>query len=272
MMGKLVDADRAPCVSIVMTTFNRAELLAGTIESILCQNYADFELIIVDNMSADDTQRYVISLADRRIRYFRNPNHGVIAVNRNFGIQQAKGRYIAFSDDDDLWLSDKLRRQVALLDQQPEVALCYTNAESFCDNRIIKKRMVTRTVNRNHFFHLLRGNYIPNSSVVMRSTVFQELGMLTIDATLREDYEMWMRVARRYPLAGIDESLIRYRVHLNNVAGNRAAETLRAIRSVRSVVKKLQLTWLPIQFHLTFQYAKYCIYQVIESSTYSRRK
>jgi glycosyltransferase involved in cell wall biosynthesis len=251
-----------PCVSVIVTTYKRAKLLAETLDSILAQTFTDLELIVVDNLSEDGTREYVSGLADPRVRYFRNANHGVIAVNRNYGIRQAKGRYIAFCDDDDLWRADKLEQQVKLLEQHAEVALCYTQAESFLGDRILATRMNRRQVHANHFFQLLRGNFFPNSSVLIRREVFEELGVLTEDASLREDYEMWLRIAKRYRLMGIEASLIRYRVHPSNVAGNRAAETLRAIRTVRSVVNKLDIPSYLVWPNIGFQYLKYLFYRV----------
>jgi glycosyltransferase involved in cell wall biosynthesis len=253
---------KPPCVSVIVTTYKRAKLLAETLDSIMAQTYTDFELIVVDNLSEDGTGEYVSSITDPRVRYFRNANHGVIAVNRNYGIRQAKGRYIAFCDDDDLWLSDKLEQQVKLLEQHVEVALCYTQAESFLGDQILATRMNRRQVRTNHFFQLLRGNFFPNSSVLIRREVFEELGMLTEDASLREDYEMWLRVARRHRLMGIEASLIRYRVHPSNVAGNRAAETLRAIRTVKSVVNKLDIPQYLVWPNIGFQFLKYLFYRM----------
>lgn len=254
---------RVPRVSVIVTTFNRARLLSETVDSIRGQTYADFELIIVDNMSEDGTREYITDLADSRIRYFRHPNHGIIAHNRNFGIQQARGEYIAFCDDDDLWLSDKLGRQVILMEQHPDVALCYTHAESFIDDSVVSARMNRRSVYRNHFYQLLRGNFFPNSSVLIRSKVFQELGLLTEDPLLREDYEMWLRIARRYRLMGIEDSLIRYRIHPSNAAGNRAAETLRAIRTVRSVINILDVPLYMAWPNIAFQFLKYIYYRTV---------
>lgn len=254
---------KTPCVSVIVTTYKRAKLLAQTLNSILTQTYTDFELIVVDNLSEDGTSEYVSSIADPRVRYFRNANHGVIAVNRNYGIRQARGKYIAFCDDDDLWLADKLEQQVKLLEQHADAALCYTQAESFLGDKILAARMNLRQVCANHFSQLLRGNFFPNSSVLIRREVFQELGMLTEDASLREDYEMWLRIAKRHRLMGIEASLIRYRVHPSNVAGNRAAETLRAIRTVRSIVNKLDVPLYLSWPNIGFQFLKYFYYRVI---------
>jgi glycosyltransferase involved in cell wall biosynthesis len=252
-----------PCVSVIVTTFNRSKLLLETLESILSQTFNGFELIVVDNMSVDDTEELVMGIQDSRIRYFKNPNNGIIAVNRNYGIEQAKGRYVAFCDDDDLWFPDKLYQQVSFLEQNIHVMLCYTHAESFDNQKIIARRMNRRNVRRNHFLELLRGNYIPNSSVMIRRNVFQVLGLLTENSLLREDYEMWLRVAKHYNIFGIEASLIRYRIHSNNIAGNRANETLRAIRTVKSVSTMLGIPRSLVWPNIGFQYLKYIIYRLV---------
>lgn len=248
-----------PIVSVVVTTNNRVNLLAETLRSILSQSFESFELIIVDNMSEDGTREYIDSIMDARIHYFRNINYGIIAVNRNFGIRHAKGRYIAFCDDDDLWLPNKLTEQVNLMERHLDVALCYSNAESFFGTQILDLQR-GRKVYRNHFFELLRGNYIPNSSVMVRRSVFQELGQLNENPLLREDYEMWLRVANRYELMGVEASLIRYRIHSSNAAANSAAETMRAIRTVKSASNLLGTPFYLLWPNIAFQYLKYFIY------------
>lgn len=251
---------KSPCVSVIVTTYKRAKLLAETLNSILAQTFIDFELIVVDNMSEDGTQEYVTGTHDSRIRYFRNPNKGVIATNRNFGIRHSQGKYIAFCDDDDLWLPEKLGLQVNLMEQHADVAMCYTQAESFIGNKVLAERMNRRSVSHHHFLQLLRGNYFPNSSVLIRRSIFQEVGMLNEDPLLREDYEMWLRIARNHRLMGIETSLIRYRVHPSNAAGNRTAETLRAIRTVKSVANLLNVPCYLVCPNIGFQYMKYLVY------------
>jgi len=261
-MNNVADIQTAsrPVVSVIVTTFNRVHYLAETINSILAQTYKDFELIIVDNMSEDKTEEYVNNLADSRISYYRNPNYGVIAVNRNFGIEKAKGEYIALCDDDDLWLPEKLYCQIKLMDNHPKVRMCYSNAESFSGDTTVKARMVRRIVKRNFFYQLLRGNYIINSSVLIDAKVFKELGLLTVNLELREDYHMWLRITKNYEIKGIDESLVRYRVHIANVAGNRATETLKSIRTLKSVVQELGVPWLLVTPNIGLQYLKYIFY------------
>ena len=101
-----------PLVSILVITYNRKVFLHETIESILNQTYKNFELIIVDNFSNYDFLSHLNSFKDDRIKPFQNKNNGVIAVNRNFGLTKAQGEYIAICDDDDLWIPQKLEKQV----------------------------------------------------------------------------------------------------------------------------------------------------------------
>jgi len=109
-MSNFVDTQAfpSPAVSIIVTTFNRVHCLAETIDS----NLSRFELIIVGDMPEEKTEGYVHKLSDSRISYYRNSNNGVISVNRNFGIEKTKGKYIALCDDD-LWLPEKLDRQMS---------------------------------------------------------------------------------------------------------------------------------------------------------------
>ena len=110
-------------VSVVMPTYNHAEFLSEAIESVLNQSYSQLELIVIDNFSEDDTKNIVKSFQDARIQYFKFANEGVIAASRNYGIKQAKGKYLAFIDSDDVWLKEKLSEQVDALEGDEEIGL-----------------------------------------------------------------------------------------------------------------------------------------------------
>jgi len=251
-----------PFVSIIVTTYNRTKFLAETLDSILSQTFTNFEVIVVDNMSTDGTKECFDSPVDRRIKYFRNANKGVIAVNRNFGIRKARGEYIAFCDDDDIWLPEKLDRQVRLLEQHPNVALCYTHASSFSGDTVLAARVSRRNPHNTNYSQLLRGGFFPHSSVLIRSSVFQEIGLLTENPLLREDYELWLRVSKLCRLIAINESLIRYRVHPSNVSNNLETETLRSIRTLYSVSKWQDVFKYPLVACICFQYIKYVYYLI----------
>jgi glycosyltransferase involved in cell wall biosynthesis len=220
----------------------------------------DFELIIIDNMSDDGTEKYIAQLRDCRIRYYRNSNNGIIARNRNYGIRKAKGMYIAFCDDDDLWMRKKLSFQVKFIKKNSDSAMCFARADYYVDNKKIEfffKRIIKKNIK---FYDLLRGNLIPNSSVLVKKSVFYEIGMLNESKEIREDYEMWLRVARRYCISGIDIPLIKYRIHSSNSAEKKTEETMKAIKTLATLVKPLEIPhhlYLP---NVAIHYFKFFIY------------
>lgn len=249
-----------PLVSVIIPTYNRAELLRETVGAVLCQSLQNFEIIIVDNMSHDETEDYIKSLADPRVRYFRNPNNGVIAVNRNLGIKHARGKYVAFCDDDDLWLPEKLQRQIEVMDNDAGIGLCYTSGCSFRDGKIIHERIVRRKVFSEHFRHLLWENCIPSSSVIVRKKVFEKTGLMDDrpDLVAVEDYEMWLRIAYVSKLAYVDESLIKYRLH-NNFSSRLAKIALKNVLALKGLRYKLGINRFLILRSILYQYVK-CIY------------
>src|SRR5438128_2256003 len=105
-----------PKVSVIIPTYNRAGFLRAAVQSVLDQTFTDFDVVIVDDASQDETQSVVERLQDKRIRCIRHPTNRRIAATRNTGIVNSTGEYIAFLDDDDQWLPEKLAKQVAMLD------------------------------------------------------------------------------------------------------------------------------------------------------------
>lgn len=229
-----------PLVTVIVTTYNRAKLLLETISSILNQSFADFELIVVDNMSEDATEGYVTGLDDRRIRFFKNPNNGIIAVNRNFGIKRARGKYIAFCDDDDLWFPDKLKTQVEFMDASPDVGLTFSNAETFGDGsagRAVYAKGESESVK--DFNSLLRGNKIAAFTVMVARKCLDDVGLFDESPEFKsiEDYDLWLRVARKYALACMPQMLGRYRVHSARTSGDDVFEKKKLLRLVEKFKK-----------------------------------
>src|SRR2546429_9117536 len=118
-----------PKVSVIIPTYNRAEFLCSAITSVLNQTFHNFEIIVVDDASQDHTREVMNSLGDKRIRYIRHEKNKGVAATRNTGLVNAKGTYIAFLDDDDEWLPEKLQKQFNLLEScQNIVGVVYTGA------------------------------------------------------------------------------------------------------------------------------------------------
>ena len=207
-----------PRVSVIVPTFNRAHLVAETIDSILSQTFKDFELIVVDNNSTDNTEQVIKSYTDDRIRYFKHPNNGIIAVNRNYGIGKAKGEYIAFCDDDDLWMPNKLEKQIAELERDDGAGLVCSNEIAFDQNGNYGP-MIRRELKDSDFTleSLVWTNRISSSTVLVRRTVLDDVGVMDEDPAIAagEDYELWLRIARKYRIAYIHLPLEKYRTHPN---------------------------------------------------------
>lgn len=224
----------APVVSVIVPTYNRLRLLKETVSSILSQTYAGFELIIVDNMSTDGTEAFIKSIDDKRVRYFRNPNNGVIAVNRNLGIKNAGGRLIAFCDDDDLWLKDKLETQVRYMEANPDTGLCFGYAEDFGPSatsgllRFSKKESDSIS----SFESLFLGNKIATLTVMVRKVCLDNVGLFDENPELMalEDYDLWLRIARRYKIACVGQILGRYRIHPASVSRNEVLENKKLLK------------------------------------------
>lgn len=210
----------APTVTVLVTTYNRREQLRETLLSIVAQTFADFELVLVDNFSNYDVAALVQEIGDSRIRLFQNQNNGIIATNRNFGLEKARGQFIAFCDDDDVWHAEKLEEQVRLITAE-NGGLCFTKIE-FIDefSNPIQREYTFRSVYKSVSFNafILSLGFICNSSVLLAREAFEQVGMLNTDPALRtvEDYHYWARVIKRYKACYVDKPLVRYRVQQNS--------------------------------------------------------
>lgn len=211
-------------VSVIIPTYNRRHTLDASIESVLVQTYANFEILLIDDGSTDDTSTLVQGLRDERIRYVRLEHSGLPSVARNAGIRRARGKYLAFLDSDDLWVEDKLHKQVCYMESNPELALTYTNLYSFeSDPNDCKKSPMLKpekTLSGYVFYKLYAHQLIPNSTVMVQTNVVSKIGLLREDRALKanEDYEYWLRIAYQYPIGYIDLPLTKYRQHSGGIS------------------------------------------------------
>jgi glycosyltransferase involved in cell wall biosynthesis len=211
-------------VSIIVPTYNRAHLVTETINSILAQTFKDFELIVVDNESTDNTEEVIKSYTDGRIKYFRHQNNGLVAVNRNYGISKANGEYIAFCDDDDLWMPEKLERQVKLLDLNKELGLVYSDSYIMDENGNLERYTLlssSKLFRGNVFDKLFQSDFIPMLTVMIRREALSKVGTFDPKYIIAQDYDLWLRIAEHYPIDFTEEPLAKYRIHGGSVIRNR---------------------------------------------------
>lgn len=211
-----------PSVSIIIPTYNRAKYLNLTLQSIAQQTYQDFEVIVVDDGTPGDENESICSEFEK-VRYFKIKNSGGPASPRNFGIQKASGKYIAFVDDDDLWQPQKLDVQVKILDANPDFGLVHSCCEVIDENGVLQNEIVgrPRTPDVKHGDVSLRmiGNWtIMMPTSLLRKEVIKKVGFFNEKMIAAgEDVEYWNRASFFTKFYYIDLPLTRYRIHsLNN--------------------------------------------------------
>ncbi|MDH2363809.1 glycosyltransferase family 2 protein [Priestia megaterium] len=220
-------------VSIVTPMFNSEKYIKDAINSVISQEYKNWEMIIIDDGSKDKSQEIVrkFILKDNRIKLFiQEQNSGVVAA-RNKGISQAQGRYLAFLDSDDMWHPKKLSMQVELMNRE-DVAFCFSSYEIMRDNgqlsgKIIK---VPKTVN---YHQLLRGNIIGCLTVLIDQ---QKISSIKMPNIRHEDYATWLSILNTYNLTayGLNKPLAYYRRAENSLSSNK----LKTIRWSWNIFKK----------------------------------
>jgi glycosyltransferase involved in cell wall biosynthesis len=197
-----------PTVSVIVTTYNRQEYLFETVRSILNQTFQDFELIIVDNFSNYEFLKFIDFFNDKRIKSFQNDNNGIISINRNFGIKVARGKYLAFCDDDDIWESNKLELQLKFL-ESGSADLVYSGTLLFNDFGLLRVHCYKPVKTLSQFF---KYNPVTLSSVIVinsEKVIFDEnKGFAGI-----EDYVLWINLwMRGFKFHMVELPLVNFRV------------------------------------------------------------
>ena len=199
-----MNSKSTPLVSVIIPTYNHANFLGKALESVIHQTYNNWEAIVIDNHSTDETNKVIDKFKDSRIQYFKISNDGIIAKSRNFGINAAKGDWIAFLDSDDWWTKDKL--EICLKNIDEEVDFIYHKLEIIYDNSksyLKRKKIVGRHLNKPVLNNLLiseikDGSAIGNSSVVVRKNILNKIGGISENKQMvaSEDFNTWLRVAK----------------------------------------------------------------------------
>ncbi|HIE42781.1 MAG TPA: glycosyltransferase [Nitrospinaceae bacterium] len=195
-----------PLISVIIPTFNRGHCLEESIRSVRDQNFPDFELIVVDDGSVDNTIEVVNQFPD--IRFIRLDKNRGVSFARNCGLKQAQGDWIAFLDSDDLWKKGKLQAQVQWVNQHPDCYAVYTD-EIWVRNGVRVNQMKKHQKYSGEIFqYCLPLCIVSPSSVLLRTKMLNEVGGFDESMLVCEDYDLWLRIAKQYPFHFIDEKLI----------------------------------------------------------------
>jgi glycosyltransferase involved in cell wall biosynthesis len=225
-----------PKVSVIIPAYNRAHFLGEAIQSVLDQTFPDFELIVVDDGSTDNTKEVVESFKDPRIRYIYQENRGQSAA-QNTGIKASGSEYIAILGSDDMWLPQNLELKVKVLDARPDVALVCSDTYFFDDRtgailgRFWHDKRFTYPVNPGKATQqplremLSHGCFIAPQMAVVRRQVFTEVGYFDESLRRGDDWDMFVRIVRRFPaIETIDMPLGRNRQHDGRLTANQEGE------------------------------------------------
>ena len=205
-----------------MNCFNCSKYLREAIDSVYDQIYTDWDIIFWDNASTDNSAEIAKSYGNK-LRYFRGEKNVPLGYARNLAIECAKGEYVAFLDCDDLWLPEKLEKQMKIFEAQQEVMLVYSDSH-FIDSvgNIIKISFETEKPARGYVFNeLLCGyNFIPLLTVIIKKEVLDEVGLFNPEYKMAEEYDLFLRIAYTHPIDYVELPLAKYRVHDDNFSHN----------------------------------------------------
>ncbi|NKB87380.1 MAG: glycosyltransferase [Acidobacteria bacterium] len=197
-----------PRVSVVLTTFRRQDVLPRAVRSVLAQTLTNWELLVVDDEPSADTRRIVEGVGDSRVRYIPHDRNQGLCAARNTGLGAARANLIAFLDDDDEFLPEKLERQAELLEGLPHrvgVASCFEEVQRPSGDRVQRRIVLDGDVHE----QLVWNDLVRMQLLMVRRACFAEVGDFDIRLPMHDDYDMTLRLARRFHFATVGESLVR---------------------------------------------------------------
>jgi glycosyltransferase involved in cell wall biosynthesis len=210
-------------ISVIMPAYNAGRYITQSINSVLAQSFNNYELIVVDDGSTDDTVKQVLAISDPRIILITKKNGGVSSA-RNTGIKAACGVYIAFLDADDIWVPIKLEKQINFLESNSDFGMVYSNAYVFSENIQDSYLLLGTESLESHNTHcrLLIFNFIPTLTVMIKKNVLENFGFEVFDNDLNpvEDWDLWIRVSKICKIYGLREPMAFYRNHSGGISKN----------------------------------------------------
>lgn len=243
-----------PKISVIMPVYNCEMYIKEAIESILNQTHTNFEFLIIDDASTDETVSIIKSYTDPRIQLIIKPINSGYTESLNMGLALAEGKYIARMDGDDISLPERFAKQVFFLENQPDVVLCGTLFSIIGSNAIV-------AVPENHDaikLALLRGNCIAHPSVMIRKQTLDEFSIVyDVSKEPAEDYDMWVRLISKGSLHNLQEVLLKYRMHNSQVSQKRMHQQLNSALETRlSLLNYLDFEKTPYEWDILMKINK----------------
>ncbi len=198
--------EQLPLVSVIIPTYNRAWVISAAIDSVLSQDYPNFELIVIDDGSTDNT-RAVLNNYDEKINIIYQENRGVSAA-RNAGILQSNGEYIAFLDSDDLWEDKKLSCQINFFIENPDALICQTEEIWVRNGKRVNPKVKHKKPSGMIYEQSLHLCLVSPSAVMIKRRLFDQVGLFDENLLSCEDYDLWLRISIKNPIYLTPEPLV----------------------------------------------------------------
>jgi len=233
-----------PKVSVIIPTYNCSAYIKAAINSALQQSYNNLEIIVVDDGSTDNTQKILTPyIENKKIIYIYQPHSGLSSA-RNYGVNIATGEYIAFLDADDIWMKNKINKQLKVI-SDAEVDMVFSNFNNLFENGSILKNRIGEKIKSDNeitFKKLFNNNNIiyPSTVLIKRSVFYKYNVFFDTTLTAIEDYDMWLRLSRAgVKIIGLTEPLVFIRIHISNMSKdikNMLINELKVISKHRDIV------------------------------------
>jgi len=243
-------------VSIITPSFNSAKFIKECIDSVLSQTYKNWEMIIVDDVSSDNSNEIIEEYIkkDNRIRLIKLEKNSGPAVTRNRAIKEAQGRYIAFLDADDIWMSQKLEKQLQFM-KDNNITFSYTEYVKINDDSKVISEVIERPKKVN-YKKMLNSNYIPCLTAIYDTQILGKVYMPNI--LKRQDYGLWLKILKKVDYAyALNESLAKYRIHSSSISSNKIVAAIYVWKLFREV-ERLNI------FQATYYFINYMIISFIK--------
>lgn len=234
-----IGAKFVPQISVIIPAYNAETTICETIESVIAQTHTDWELIVIDDGSTDNTLKVLEQIDEPRMKVFSFENAGV-AANRNRGIDRATGEYISFLDSDDLWTPEKLEAQLAALNANPKAAVAYSWTNYIDESGNVLGACAHADLKGDVYQILLLADFIGSgSNPLIKTEALREVGQFNPYVVPTEDWDMWLRLARKYEYAVVPSVQILYRQLVGSGSHNMSVMEVASSRTLNLAFKDM---------------------------------
>lgn len=255
-----------PLISVVIPAYNSEKTIKETIQSVLVQTLDDFEIVVINDGSKDNTLGKLSEISDARLTVLSYENSGV-AVSRNRGIKAAKGEYIAFLDADDLWLPEKLACQYQVLEKTPEAAVAYSWTNYIDDESAFLRSGMRPSFNGNVYQKLLASNFLEcGSNPLVRRSALQHVGGFDPELPPSEDWDMWLRLARSYEFVLVPLPQVLYRVSNTSASFNLEKHETSKIKALEKAFKDVSPEVYRLKHQCMSNFYRYLTFKALDTS------